>query len=343
MPIRRSVLFATTLCLLNSFVVAQSNEGYRVISSIKLGGEGRWDYVVVDNRLLYVTRSTHTQVVDLGAGKVIADIKGGSRLHGTAIVPSANRGFVTDGEAGELIVFDLKSREVLGKVKAADDADGIIYDAGTNLVLVSCGDAGKLLALKPDGDLKAIKCESVDLGGKPEFLAADGEGHAFVCINDKNQIAQVDLKTLQVTANWPTGGGTAPTGLAIDPAKGRLFVGCRNQKLVVMNSKDGSVLKELPIGKGNDACVFDPASQVAFASCGDGTMTAVEAGNTDDEIKVKQTIETPTGARTVTLDPATHNLYLPTADFAAAEQGKRPAPLPESFKIAVVGGPSSKP
>jgi DNA-binding beta-propeller fold protein YncE len=309
---------------------------YAVEKSIKIGGPGRWDYLTVGpGSLLYVTRSTHEQVIDPVAGKVVADIDGGQRLHGTAVAPSSNRAFVTDGEAGKLMVIDLKTNTLLGKIDAADDADGTIYDPGTDRVLVTCGDAGQLIVLDPHADIATAKVQKIDLGGNPEFLAADGKGLAYVCLNDKNQIAQVDLKAMKVLATWPCGSGTSPTGLAIDAAGGSLFVGCRNQKMIVMSTTDGKVQAELPIGHGNDACGFDPGTRLAFASCGDGTLTIVQRTGTDG-FAIKQTVKTHQGARTMTIDRSTHTVYLPTADFAPAEQGKRPAALPDTFAIVVV-------
>lgn len=145
----------------------------------------------------------------------------------------------------------------------------------------------------------------------------------------------IDLKTLKVVDRWACGTGTEPTGLAIDPKGGRLFVGCHNQKLVIMSTADGKALGELPIGKGNDACAFDPGTGDAFASCGDGTTTIAHEASTG-QFAVKQVIQTRPGARTLAIDPMTHALYLPTADLAPAEAGKRPAPLPNTFSIVVV-------
>src|SRR5439155_19183353 len=158
-------------------------------------------------------------------------------------------------------VFDLKTNEVLGKVAAADDADGIIYDPASDRVLVSCGDANVLVAIPPDIDPKSGKAEQVPLGGKPEFLAADGAGKVFVNLVDKALVAVVDAKSMKVLERWPVAPASQPVGLAIDPAKHRLFVGCRSQHLIVMSTSDGRVLANLPIGATNDACGFDPATR----------------------------------------------------------------------------------
>lgn len=231
--------------MLTSFASAQPAPAgeYHVDKTIKVDGAGHWAYLAVSpDHMLFVTRSTHEQIVDPAAGKVVADVDGGTGLHGTAIVPAAGRAFITDGHDAKILFVDLQTNTLLGKIDAADDADGVIYDAGANRVLVRCGDANQLLVLDPKAYIAKAKVEKVDLDGKPEFLAADGKGHAFVCPNDKNLVAEVDLKTLTVMNRCT---GTAPAGLALDVKNGRLFVGCRNQKLIVMNSTDGKVIVEL--------------------------------------------------------------------------------------------------
>jgi hypothetical protein len=338
-------LFSTTLTQLTRAddtppATPASPPEYSITNTYQVGGEGRWDYATFDptTHLLYVTRQVHTQVIDPATGKVVADIAPQARSHGVAIATDANRGFISDGEGADIQVFDPKTNAVLGKIAAADDADGIIYDPGSDRVLVACGDSAKLLVFPPNIDLANGKPDSVDLAGKPEFLAADGKGKAYVNINDKSEIAVVDLKSLTVTNRWPIAPGTNANGLAIDPAKGRLFIGCRNQKMIVMSTDDGKILADLPIGRGNDACCFNPTTSEAFASCGDGTVTMVKetAPNTFEATK----ITTKPGARTMAVDPATHTLYLPDAEMEApAAPNQRPQPKPGTFMILVVGTP----
>jgi len=330
--------------LITSLAHAQSSKStptetrsYRVAQTFHVGGEGRWDYLTVDpeHKLLFVPRTTHTMVLDAHTGKVVADIPGQKRNHGVAIVPSAGRGFITDGEDVSVTVFDLKTYAVLGKVKAAEDADGVIYDPGSGKVLAVCGDAGVLIPISPDLDVRTGKADApVELGGKPEFLAADGRGRAYINLVDKDQVAVVDTKTMKVLNKWPTGPGGSPVGMAMDVARRRLFIGCRKpQKLVVMDANDGKVIAALPIGAGVDATKFDGD---AFASCADGTLT-VARESAPDKFEVVQTVQTPRGARTMGLDPATHALYLPTAEFEPASEGqRRPTPKPGSFMIVVV-------
>jgi DNA-binding beta-propeller fold protein YncE len=309
---------------------------YRVAQVFHPGGEGGWDYLTVDakNHLLFVPRVTHTQVLDAATGAVIADIPGQKHNHGVAIAPRAGRGFISDGDDGTVVVFDLKTYQVLGKIKAEPDADGIIYDRASDKVLLVCGDAGVLIPLSPTVDPQGGSADpEIDLGGKPEFLASDGKGEVFVNLTDKDQVAVVDTKTMKVIARWPTAPGGAPVGLAIDRAKGRLFIGCRKpQKLIVMSTQDGQIIADLPIGAGVDATGF---AGDAFASCRDGTLT-VAREVTPGRFEVVQTVATPAGARTLGLDPQARALYLPTAEFGAPVAGKRPAPKPGTFMVVVV-------
>jgi DNA-binding beta-propeller fold protein YncE len=343
--ITRAIIQFSVTALVASFAQAQSTTGdkgsYHVSQTFHVGGEGGWDYLTVDSedKLLYVPRSTHTMVIAAETGKTVADIPGQKRNHGVAIVPSAGRGFITDGTDASVTVFDLKTYKALGKVKTAEDSDGVIYDEASGKVVVVCGDAGVMIPISPDLDPATGKADApVDLGGKPEFLAADGKGKAYINLVDKDQVAVVDTKTMKVLHKWPTSPGGSPVGMAMDPAHRRLFIGCRKpQKLIVMDADNGKVLADLPIGAGVDATKFDGD---IFASCSDGTLTV--ARETAGKFEVLQTVQTPRGARTMGVDQATHTLYLPTAELEPPAQGQsRPRPKPDTFMIVVVS-PSGK-
>jgi DNA-binding beta-propeller fold protein YncE len=324
------VLFGVLSC-------ASAQTNWKVDKTFHIGGEGGWDYVTVDNshHRLFVTRSTHTMVIDTETGTVLGDIPGQIRSHGVALVPKLGRGFITDGGGnGAITVFDLKTYAVLGRIPAMADADGIIYDAKLDQVLAVSGDGGALMTFRPDIDPKHDSIDPpIALGGSPEFLASDGSGKVYINLEDKDSVAVVDLKSRSVIARWPVKPAGRPVGMAIDPANRRLFIGARNpQKLVVMNAETGMIEATLPIGAGVDANAFDKGK--AFSSCGDGTLTI--AGTKDGSWAIEQTVKTAPGARTMGLDGAAGRIYLPTAQLEPVASG-RPKPKPGTFMIVVVG------
>ena len=329
----RSLSSALAICVTVFSACAQSS--WHVKNTLHIGGEGNWDYLTVDstNHRLFVPRTTHTMVIDANSGKVVGDIPGQKKAHGVALVPNLNRGFVTDG-AGSIIIFDLKTYAVLGTLASLPDSDGIIYDAQLNEVLVVSGDGNALMTIPPNIDPRNGKIAApIMLGGAPEFLASDGHGKVYVNLEDKDLVAVVDLKTRQVTARWPVAPGGSPVGMSMDSIKHRLFIGCRKpQKLIVMSTRDGKVESSLPIGAVVDATAFDAGQ--AFASCFDGSL--VVAGEKDGKLEVAQVVKTPRGARTMGLDPTTHQTYLPTAELVESG-GARPTPKPGTFMIVVVG------
>ncbi len=333
----RKFLIAVFLLLGLGFHAAMAQSNWQVLKTFHVGGEGGWDYVTVDapNHRLFVTRSTHTIAVDETTGKVLGDIPGQNRSHGVALVPKLGRGFITDGGgSGAIIIFDMKTYAVLGRIETVPDSDGIIYDAKLDRVLAVSGDSGVLMTFRPDIDPKNGKIDApIALGGAPEFLASDGTGRIYVNLEDKDVVAVVDLQSRKVIARWPVAPGGRPVGMAIDPATHRLFVGCRKpQKLVVMSTESGKVEETLPIGEGVDATGFHAGH--AFASSADGTFAvAAQKGGT---WVIEQTVTTPKGARTMGLDHTSGRIFLPTAELEASGAG-RPKPKPGTFEIVEVG------
>jgi DNA-binding beta-propeller fold protein YncE len=331
----RAVVPGLVVCFLISDLL-RAQSGWKVSNTLHVGGEGGWDYVTADpeNHRLFVTRTTHTLILDTDSGKTLGDVPGQKVSHGVAIVPRLGRGFITDGGGSRaVIVFDLKTYSVLGKLAAVPDADGIIYDPGTDHVLISAGDSNALLTFKPDIDPQNGKIDPpIPLEGAPEFLAADGQGKAFVNLEDKDVVAVVDLNSRKVIARWPVAPGGKPVGMSMDRDKHRLFVGCRNpQKLVVMNADNGTIEASLPIGVGVDATAFTNGQ--TFASCRDGSLTVASLNN--GKLELDQTVKTPDGARTLAVDATNHRIYLPTAEFEPATTG-RPKAKPGTFMIVVV-------
>ena len=332
-------LFSLLLIVAASFTLSArtfAQGEWAVEKTFRVGGEGGFDYITVDakSHRLYVPRSTHTMVLDADSGKTVADIVGQKHNHGVALAPEYGKGFISDG-AGSIVIFDLKTNAVLGTVAAKDDADGIIYDKSSGLILVACGDAGVLVTLKADADPKTATIDApIELGGKPEYLAADGAGQVFVNLEDKDQVAVVDLKARKVLAHWPVAPGGSPVGMSIDTEKHRIFVGCRKpQKMIMMSTEDGKVLGDLPIATGVDATRWD-GDQV-FASTREGKLSVIEEKG--GKWETVQTVTTGVGTKTMDVDNGAHKIYLPTAEFEQGEPGGRAKAKPGSFMVVVVG------
>ena len=311
---------------------------WQISKTLHIGGEGGWDYVTVSPQTsrLFVTRSTHTEVIDTSTGKVLADIPGQLRSHGTAIVPAVNRGFITEGGGpGAIDVFDLTSYKLLGKIHTMPDSDGIIYDRYLDLILAVSGDEGKLMTFKPDIDIATAKLTTVDLGGAPEFLAADPDGKAYINLEDKDLVAVVDLRANKVIAKWPVAPGGHPVGMSIDVRDHLIFIGCRNpQQLIVIDTRSGKVVAALPIGSVVDATKF--AAGHAFASCG-GSGELYVTSRKNGKWQIDEVVKTALGARTMDLDIRSHTIYLPTAETDSPAPGeRRPHMKPNSFMIVEV-------
>ena len=321
------------------FSVAHAQTEWQVSKTFAVGGSGGWDYLTADPAAhrLYVPRGTHTMVIDSETGKTIADIPGQKVAHGVAIVPTAGRGFISDGGGtGAIVVFDLNTNAVLGSIPAQPDSDGIIYDPGSGFVIVVSGDKGTMMMFKPDINPKKGKiATSIDLGGAPEFLAADGAGKVYVNLMDKDQVAVVDIESAKVLSRWPVAPGGSPVGMDLDTQKHRLYLGCRKpQKLIVMSSEDGKIIADLPIGDRVDAVKIENGS--IFASAADGALS-VARETSEGKFEIVQTVATPRGARTMGVDSTTHRIFLPTAEYRPGPTATAaPVVKPNTFKIVVV-------
>ena len=323
-------------------VAAQSNgdHTYHVVQQIPLGGDGRWDYVILDttaNRL-FIARQTRVMVVDPVSGKLLGEIPGIDGAHGVALDYATGHGFATSGHDGQVTMFDLKTLQVLGKAPAANDADAVLYDPASRHVFTFNGDAGSSSVIAPATG-KAIG--SIALGGKPEFGVSGGDGKLYVNIEDRGEVAEIDAKAQRVTRRWSLAPCTEPTGLAIDRAHHRLFSVCRNKVMAISDATAGKVIATVPIGGGVDDDAFDPATGLAFASNGEGTLTVVHE---DSPTKFRMIASVPTsrGARTMALDLRTHRVFTVTADLgptpAPTPQEPRPRPsvVPGSFRLLVL-------
>jgi DNA-binding beta-propeller fold protein YncE len=327
--------------LLAAVAVAAIAPGYHVVNTYKLGGDGGWDYLTVDAsaRRLYISRATHVMVVDADSGKSVGDIADTPGVHGIALAPELGRGFVSNGREGTVSIFDLKTLATSGKVKVGMNPDAILYDPATKRVFTFNGRSQDSTAIDA---ASGRVLGTIKLDGKPEFAASDAKGKVFVNIEDKSELVAIDPNKLEVTAKWPLAPCTEPSGLSIDRKNRRLFVGCGNKMMAVVDADSGKVLATPAIGDGVDATTFDAETGLAFASCGEGVLTVVKE-ESPDTFSVAENVPTQPGARTLALDAKTHNIFVVTAKFgpppAATPDDPHPrrSIAPDSFVVLVVG------
>ncbi len=309
---------------------------YKVTNTFQIGGDGGWDYAIVDpsTHLLYTSRGNHTQVIDTSAGKVVADLpKCGA--HGIALVPDLNKGFTSDGRANTVTAFDLKTNAILYTVPTGQNPDCIIYDPSSKKIFAFDGRSSDVTVIDPAAPAASSVVAHIPLDGKPEFAAADGSGHVYDCIEDKSEIVEIDAKSMTISNTWKLDGAEGPSGLAIDPAHHHLFAGC-DGKMAVVDTTTGKTIATPAIGDGVDACGFDPATGEAFASCGDGTLTVIKE-TSPGKFDPVETVQTAKGARTMALDAGTDTIYLAAADYEPKQEGERRAKMKSgTFKILVV-------
>ena len=307
---------------------ASGASGYHVTKRAVLGGDGLWDYLEVDpaTHRVFITRATHVMVVDPAQGKIVGDVPNTPFVHGIAIAADLHRGFTTNGDTSAVTIFDTNTLQKIGEAKTGKEPDAIVYDPATK----------RVFAMNRTGTSTAIDATNgqqlgeVALGGQPEFAVADGKGRIFVDLEDKNELAEFDAKTLHLDHAWPLAPCTGPSGLAIDATHERLFVGCHNKLMAFVDGDTGKVLGTAPIGTGVDADRFDPVTRLAFASCGDGTLTVVHE-DSPEKISLVEHAATENGARTMALDYATHVIYSVTAKMAS-----RGVVAPDSFTLLTI-------
>jgi YVTN family beta-propeller protein len=317
--------------------------GHRVVTSFPVGGDGGWDYLIVDtaSRRVFVSRGTHVAVVDADSGKVVGDIPGTEGVHGIALAPELKKGFTSNGRSNTVTVFDLGSLAVTATIKVTgENPDAILYEPVSKRVLTFNGRGKNVTAI--DAASGAV-AGTLAVGGKPEFAVSDAAGVVYVNIEDTAEVVAFDAKSLAVRGRWKIASCEEPTGLALDPKSKRLFAGCSgNKTLSIMSAADGKALGTVPIGQGCDAVAFDPATGLVYASNGDGTLNVIQETAPGTWVSA-QTVATKKGARTMALDSSTHRIYLPAAQYgpapAATAEVPRPRPpmLPGSFELLVVG------
>lgn len=328
---------AAVVVLAAPAIVAQ--QPYQVIDQWKIGGEGFWDYLTVDASAhrLYITHGVKVEVVDTESGKVVGDIRGLHGIHGVALDDEGKYGYISDGGGDAVVVFDRKTLEKVARVEAGKNPDGIVYEPATKTVWAFNGRSKDATVI----DTVARKVvATIALPGKPEFPAVDGQGNVYDNIEDKNEIVRLDAHAYKVTAEWPLG-CDSPSGLAMDQAGHRLFSVCDGKKMSVLDATTGNSLALPPIGEGPDAAAYSPEKNLAFASCGEGVLTVIDAST--PAYAAIENLPTQKGARTMAYDPSTDRVYLVTAEYgpppAATKEHPHPRPtvVPGSFEVIVVG------
>ena len=320
--------------LVAAAAVSAAATGYHVIGEIQIGGEGGWDYLTVDSaaRRLYVSHGTHVAVVDLDTNKVVGDIPDTPGVHGIAIAPELNKGFISNGRGNNVTIFDLKTLKTLGAVATGENPDDICYDAGSSRVFVFNGRSKSATVIDAKGNKAAA---TIPLPGKPEFSVADGKGKIYTNIEDTSEIVEIDASKAAVTKKFSLSPCSEPSGMAIDTKSRRLMSVCSNRVMAVSDPDAGKVVATPAIGAGSDGAAFDAGTGYAFSSNGDGTLTVVQ--QTGGKWDVVENIATERGARTIAVDEKTHKIYLPTAKTAPSQGGGRATYLPNTFKVLVVG------
>ena len=318
------------------------NGPYRFVTEIPIGGQGGWDILTIDSgaRRLYLSHASKVVVVDLVRNTVVGEIADTPSVHAFVAVPEVRRGFSSNGKESKSSVVDLTTLKTTSKIDTGPNPDAIVYELrhGEVYVFNHTGNSVTVINAKA-----ATVSATIPLGGNPEFAVVDeAAGRVYCNIEDKSEVAVIDVDKHEVVAHWPLAPGDEPSGFALDATHHRLFSGCHNKMMVMLDTESGKVIDTVPIGAGVDGCAFDDATQLAFASCGDGT-TIIAREEAPDKLTVLQTLKTERGARTMTLDPKTHRIYLPSAQFEPAPSPSpgasptRPGIVPNTLKLLVYG------
>jgi YVTN family beta-propeller protein len=309
-----------TIFLFCAILPALAADNYQITKKIPVPGQGGWDYLTVDEgaRRLYVSHGTQVEVIDVDSGAVVGKVENTPGVHGIAVAPELGRGFVSNGEAATVTIFDLKTLKKIADVPTGKKPDAILFDPATSRVFAFNGGSNSATVI----DAKEGKVAgTIDLGGGPEFAVSDGKGFVFNNLEDEGMVLKIDAKKMTIEQRWKV--CDAPSSMAMDRENRRLFIGCRSKVMAVMNADTGKVITTLPIGDHVDATAYDVDSKLIFNSNGEGTVTVIRQDG-PDTYAVVETVKTLPRAKTMALDPKTHQLFLSTA-----ENGR--------FEVLVVG------
>jgi DNA-binding beta-propeller fold protein YncE len=318
--------------LAGSTPAQEGASSYHLLKKVQLSGAGGWDYLSIDSqsRRLFISQDTHVIVLNADTGDVVGDIANTPGVHGVAVAAEFGHGFTSNGKDNNVTMFDLKTLMAIDHAPTGKEPDAIIYDPASHKVFAMNGDGNSATAIDAETGKVA---GTVTLPGGPEFAAADGRGRVFINIESKSEVAEIDSQTLKVTNRWPLAPCKSPSGMAIDTENSRLFIGCDNKMMAVMDAKSGKLVTTVPTGDGVDANRFDPGTGLAFSSNGEsGTLTLVHE-DTPDKYTVVENVKTEKGARTMEVDPKTHNVYLVTADLKPGRP--HPKAVPGTFRLLI--------
>ena len=316
---------------------AQETKAFHILKTFHIASAGGWDYLAIGpgNNRLYISHGTQVNILNKTTGDSIGVIENTTGVHGIAFDKSQNKGFTSNGRLNNVTVFELSTNAVITQIATGENPDAILYEPFSNKI-ITCNGSSKTLSVIDPVEGKVIV--TIPVGGKPETAVSNEKGKLYVNIEDKNEIVLIDLKTFTVEAHWPLAPAEEPTGLAIDRKTNRLFAGCGNKLLAIVNSVDGKLITTLPIGDRCDGVAFDPVTKNIFTSNGEGTMSVFREKSAD-KFEVVATVATKRGARTITLDEQTHLIYLPTADFEQPDPNNptaRPKMIPGTFQVIVI-------
>jgi YVTN family beta-propeller protein len=319
--------FATILSL-----NVQAQNDYKIVKTYHIASAGGWDYLAVNQQNLYVSHGTQVNILNKQTGDSVGVIPNTSGVHGIAFNNALGRGYTSNGRTNNVSVFDLKTSTLITQVTTGENPDAILYEPFSKTI-ITCNGRGKNLSVIDPSNNAVIA--TIDMGGKPETAVSDGKGKLFVNVEDKNEIVVVDTKSHVVLHHWTLTPGEEPTGLAYDPLTHRLFAGC-SKLLVVLDAEKGTIVSKIVIGDGCDGVAFDSRNKLIFTSNGEGTMSVIKETSAD-HYELLGNYATKRGARTITIDEAGGDLFLPTADFEApVAQGTRPKMIPGSFQVLVI-------
>jgi len=331
----------SSLLLLSAFFtitysIAQTGSGLEVIKTFHIASAGFWDYLAVSpvSNSLYVSHGTQVNVLDRTTGDSIGVIPNTLGVHGIAFAPAFGKGFTSNGRSNNVTVFDIRTNEVLDSIKTGENPDAIMFDPFSNEIITCNGRGQSLTVIDPSNNTVVA---TIPLDGKPETAVSDAEGKVYVNIEDKSEISKVNMKTNKVETTWSIAPGESPSGLAIDRNTHRLFAGCDNKLLIVVNADNGKVVAQLPIGDGCDGTGFDNGLKYVYASCGEGVLTVIQEQSADN-FTVIDNIQTKESARTCAIDEKNHQVFLSAADLEPnPPAGTRPKMIPGTFQVLVVG------